>query len=86
MPVAAVLFVCGVIPPREGEDTSDERHLEADGAFEGLERDAEERMFFPDPADAICDFFPDVDAETGAWAASQLKPQSTAPHRTSTTQ
>jgi hypothetical protein len=56
------------------------------GAFEGLERDAEERIFFPDPADAIRDFFPDVDAETGAWAASQLKPQSTAPHRTSTTQ
>jgi pimeloyl-ACP methyl ester carboxylesterase len=80
MPVAAVLFVCGVIPPREGEDTSEEPHLEADGAFEGLERDAEGRIFFPDPADAIRDFFPDVDAEVAAWAAAQLKPQSTTPH------
>lgn len=80
MPVAAVLFVCGVIPPREGEDTSAEPHLEADGAFEGLERDAGGRIFFPDPDDAIRDFFPDVDAETAAWAAAQLKPQSTTPH------
>jgi pimeloyl-ACP methyl ester carboxylesterase len=80
MPVAAVLFVCGVIPPREGEDTFAEPHLEADGAFEGLERDAGGRIFFPDPNDAICDFFPDVDAETAAWAAAQLKPQSTTPH------
>lgn len=80
MPVAAVLFVCGVIPPRESEDTSEEPHLEADGAFEGLERDADGRIFFPDPADAIRDFFPDVDDETAAWAAAQLKPQSTTPH------
>lgn len=35
MPVAAVLFVCGVIPPREGEDTSDEPHLEAKGGSKG---------------------------------------------------
>jgi pimeloyl-ACP methyl ester carboxylesterase len=81
MAVAAVLFVCGVIPPREGQDTSDEPHLEADGAFEGLERDPEGRIFFPDPADAIRDFFPDVDRETGAWAAAQLRPQSTTPHQ-----
>jgi pimeloyl-ACP methyl ester carboxylesterase len=80
MPVAAVLFVCGVIPPREGEDTSDEPHLEADGAFEGLERDAHGRIFFPDPADAIRDFFPDCDADTAVWAAAQLRPQSTTPH------
>jgi pimeloyl-ACP methyl ester carboxylesterase len=80
MPVAAVLFVCGVIPPREGEDASDEPHLEADGAFEGLERDADGRIFFPDPADAIRDFFPDCDAATATWAAAQLRPQSTTPH------
>ncbi|HEX3299235.1 MAG TPA: alpha/beta hydrolase [Actinomycetota bacterium] len=81
MPVAAVLFVCGVIPPREGEDTSGEPHLDADGAFEGLELDADGRIFFPDPADAIRDFLPDVDEETAAWAAAQLKPQSTTPHQ-----
>jgi alpha/beta hydrolase family protein len=81
MPLRAVLFVCGVIPPRAGEDTRDEPPLEAEGAFEGLERDEEGRFFFRDPEDAIRDFFPDLQPTHAVWAAAQLRPQSSTPHQ-----
>ena len=81
MSLRAVLFVCGMIPPRAGEDTRDEPPLQAPDALAGLERDEEGRSFFRDPADAIRDFFPDVEPARGAWAAAQLRPQSSHPYQ-----
>jgi pimeloyl-ACP methyl ester carboxylesterase len=77
----AVLFVCGAIPPRAGEDTRDEPALEAPTALEGQERDEEGRTFFRDPADAIRDFFPDLEPARAAWAAAQLRSQATTPYQ-----
>jgi pimeloyl-ACP methyl ester carboxylesterase len=79
-PVAGLLFVCGVIPPRAGERNHDEPEMEAPGAFDGLAVDDENRFWFPDPADAIDCFFHDCPLDLAAWAATQLRRQSRTPH------
>jgi len=79
-PIRGIVFVCGVIPPREGERNDDEPAMEAPGTFDRLARDERGRFWFPNPDDAIAAFFHDCDPETAAWAASKLRPQSTTPH------
>jgi pimeloyl-ACP methyl ester carboxylesterase len=80
-PVGRIVFVSGIIPPREGERSDDEPELEAPGAFDHLEQDAEGRFSFPDPEDAISAFYQDVPRELAEWAVERLRPQSTTPHR-----
>jgi len=81
LPVRAIVFLCGVIPPRAGEDNGAEPEMEAPGAFEHLEVDEDGMMWFPDPADAIAVFYHDCDAETAARAAAKLRRRSRMPHR-----
>jgi pimeloyl-ACP methyl ester carboxylesterase len=78
--VRAVVFVCGVIPPRAGESNEDEPPLEAPGAFDGAERDELGRFYFPRTSDAIRDMFHACTAHDAVWAASLLRRQSTTPH------
>jgi pimeloyl-ACP methyl ester carboxylesterase len=81
MTVRGIIFLCGVIPPRDGEDDSAEPEMEAAGTFDRLELDDEGRMWFPDPADAIAAFYHDCDAATAAEAVAHLRRQSRTPHR-----
>ncbi len=79
-PPRGIVFVCGVIPPRAGEDDHDEPEMEAPGTFDTLALDDLGRFSFPDATDAVNAFFHDCDPETAAWAASRLRPQSRTPH------
>ncbi len=81
-PVRMLVFLCGIIPVRDGERNDDEPPLEVPGTFDGLREDALGRFSFADPEDAIAAFFQDCDPELAAWAVSRLRPQSTTPHRT----
>ena len=80
-PVSRIVFISGIIPPREGERNDDEPELEAPGAFDHLEQDADGRFSFPDPEDAIAAFYQDVPSDLAEWAVERLRPQSTTPHR-----
>lgn len=82
-PVRGLLFISGVLPVREGEDTSDQPSMEAPGAFQGLARDDEGRLVWPDDGvSAAWTMYGDCTDEDSAWAFARLRPQSTTPHRT----
>ena len=81
VPMRGIVFLCGVIPPREGEDTGAEPPMDAPGTFDRLEIDEEGRMFFPDPADGIAAFYHDCDPATALLAEAALRRQSRTPHQ-----
>lgn len=70
-PVAGLIFVCGVIPPRKGERDDDGPPMEAPGAFDRLAIEERDRIWLPDPDDAIAAFYHDCDRETATWAARE---------------
>ena len=78
-PVRELVFVCGVIPPREGE-RGPEPEMEEPHTFDGLAIDDAGRMWWPDPADAVAAMYADCDPDDAAWAAARLQRQSRTPH------
>jgi len=80
-PIAHIVYVCGVIPPRSGEDTSEEPPMEVPQTFDDLvNRDG--LMWWPaDGVAATAAMYADCSPEDAGWAVARLRKQSTTPHR-----
>jgi len=82
LPVRHLVFVSGVIPPREGERTDDEPPMDEPGTFDALQNDGAGFMWWPaDGIAAIEAMYHDCSPEDALRAVTRLRRQSTTPHR-----
>jgi pimeloyl-ACP methyl ester carboxylesterase len=81
LPVERIVHICGVIPPREGEDRSQQPEMEAPGTFDAL-RSEDGVMWWSTADGAIAAMYADCSPQDARWAVDRLRRQSTTPHRT----
>ena len=80
-PVRHIVYVSGVIPPRSGEDTSEEPPMEAPHTFDDLVNRDGLMWWPPDGVAATAAMYADCSREDARWAVARLRRQSTTPHR-----
>jgi pimeloyl-ACP methyl ester carboxylesterase len=82
LPVRQLVFLCGVIPPREGERTDDEPPMDEPGTFDALLHDDAGFVWWPgDGIAAVEAMYHDCAPEDSLRAVTRLRRQSTTPHR-----